>query len=74
MADDLENGDKTELPTERRRREVRERGIVARSADLNAAASVLAAAAALYFFGDDLSRGMVDVFHTSTVCAAVSGR
>jgi flagellar biosynthetic protein FlhB len=65
MADDLDNGDKTELPTERRRREVRERGIVARSADLNSAAMVLAAAAALYFFAGDLSRGMVDVLRTT---------
>jgi flagellar biosynthetic protein FlhB len=65
MADDFDNGDKTELPTERRRREIRERGIVARSVDLNAAAAVLAAAAALHFFGDDLSRGMVDVLRKS---------
>src|SRR5437773_6827049 len=65
MADDLENGDKTELPTDRRREEVRERGNVARSVDLNVAASVLAAASVLYFFGGDLSLGMVEVLRKS---------
>jgi flagellar biosynthetic protein FlhB len=65
MADDLENGDKTELPTDRRREEIRERGNVARSVDLNVAASVLAAASVLYFFGGELSLGMVDVLRKS---------
>jgi len=65
MADDLENGDKTELPTDRRREEVRERGNVARSVDLNVAASVLAAASVLYFFGSDLSLGLVEVLRKS---------
>jgi flagellar biosynthetic protein FlhB len=61
MAEDLEHGDKTELPTDRRREEIRERGNVARSVDLNVAMSVLAAAGVLYFFGDGLSLALVEV-------------
>src|SRR4029450_1277705 len=65
MAEDLENGDRTELPTDRRREEIRERGNVARSVDLNVAFSVLVAAGVLYFFGDGLALGMVDVLRKS---------
>src|SRR5579859_4675376 len=65
MADDLENGDKTELPTDRRRAEIRERGNVARSVDLNVAVSVLVAAGVLYFFGEGLSLSMVGVLRKS---------
>lgn len=50
MADN-ENGDKTELPTDKRRQEAREQGNVARSADLTAAALLLAAALALQWGG-----------------------
>ena len=65
MADDFQSGDKTELPTERRREEIRERGNVARSTDLNVAVSVLAAASVLYFFGGDLSVSLVEVLRKS---------
>jgi flagellar biosynthesis protein FlhB len=65
MAEDLEHGDKTELPTDRRRQEIRERGNVARSIDLNVAVSVLAAAGVLYFFGEELSRSLADVLRRS---------
>ncbi len=65
MAEDLEHGDKTELPTDRRREEIRERGNVARSVDLNVAVSVLAAAGVLYFFGEELSLSLVDVLRKS---------
>jgi flagellar biosynthetic protein FlhB len=65
MADDFDSGDKTELPTDRRREETRERGNVAKSTDLNVAASVLAAAGVLYFFGGDLAVAMVDVLRRS---------
>lgn len=54
MADFLDKDAKSEQPTERRRREVRERGNVARSSDLCAAASVLTVAALL----DSLAGGM----------------
>ena len=65
MAEDLEHGDKTELPTDRRREAIRQRGNVARSVDLNIAMSVLAAAGVLYFFGAGLSLAMVDVLRKS---------
>lgn len=59
MAD--EHGDKTELPTDRRRQEMRERGNVARSVDLNTAVSVLAAATALNFLGPDAVSSLIDL-------------
>ncbi len=65
MADDSEGGDKTELPTDRRREEVRERGNVARSVDLNVAVSVLVSAAVLNFFGGDLSLAFADIMKKS---------
>ncbi|MEX0718883.1 MAG: flagellar biosynthesis protein FlhB [Planctomycetaceae bacterium] len=49
MADEF--GEKTEQPTDRRRSDSREKGNVARSTDLNAAAHLLAAAAAIAFLG-----------------------
>jgi flagellar biosynthetic protein FlhB len=65
MAQDSEGGDKTELPTDRRREEVRERGNVARSTDLAVAASIVAAAAVLYFFGTGIASSQVNVLRTS---------
>lgn len=65
MADDQESDDKTELPSDRRREEVRERGNVARSIDLNVASSVLVAAAVLNFFGDDLALTLHDILQKS---------
>jgi flagellar biosynthetic protein FlhB len=54
MAEDFDRDQRTELPTERRRVEIREQGNVAKSADLNAAASIVASCAMLFFFGQDL--------------------
>lgn len=65
MADEHDSGDKTELPTDRRREEVRERGNVARSVDLNVAVSVLVAAAVLNFFGGDLSLALATILRKS---------
>lgn len=59
MAD--EYGDKTEQASDRRRLEVRERGNVARSVDLNIAASILAAAAALHFLGAGAVTALTDI-------------
>lgn len=59
MAD--EHGDKTELPSDRRRSEVRERGNVAKSVDLNTAASILAAASALHFLGGDAVLSLIEL-------------
>jgi flagellar biosynthesis protein FlhB len=65
MAGDMEHGDKTEQPSDRRRQEIRERGNVAKSVDLNAAASVLATTAVFYFVGEDLAIGMLNVMKSS---------
>ena len=65
MAEDSEGGDKTELPSDRRREEVRERGNVARSTDLAVATSIVAAAAVLYFFGPGIATAQVDMLRTS---------
>lgn len=65
MAEDNEQGEKSEQPTDRRRQEIRERGNVPRSADLNAAAGVLAATGALYFLGTDLASGLTDLLRQS---------
>lgn len=64
MADDT--GEKTEDPTERRRKETREKGNVARSQDLSAAGLLLAAASCLHFLGpgvvETLEKLMVGFF------------
>src|SRR5258708_1426411 len=65
MAEDQDSGDKTELPTDRRREEVRERGNVPRSVDLNVATSVLVAAAVLNFFGGDLALTLLEMLRNS---------
>ena len=52
-----EMGERTEPATARKRQEAREQGMVARSADLNAALLLLAAALVVHFFGlDSLSK------------------
>ncbi|MBK9127832.1 MAG: flagellar biosynthesis protein FlhB [Phycisphaerales bacterium] len=51
-------GDRTEDPTPRRREEAREEGRVARSADLTAAVSLLAAVLLLRFLGPDMMAGL----------------
>jgi len=63
MAD--EHGDKTELPTDRRRQEVREKGNVAKSVDLNAAALMIAAAMAMAFLGHSLVYTLADFLSAS---------
>ncbi len=62
MADD-DAGDKTELPTDRRRSEAREKGNVARSVDLNAASHMLAAVAAMFFLGAALTQSVAELMH-----------
>lgn len=63
MADDRD--ERTELPTDRRREETRGQGNIARSMDLNAAFLAVASTGTLYFFGGDLSRGLLDILHAS---------
>lgn len=59
MADDA--GDKTEAPTARRRTEAREQGNIAKSRDLNAAASILAVFFLLNVYGMDLIAALRDL-------------
>lgn len=51
--------EKTEAPTPRRREEARERGQIARSADLSAAVGLLVAMIALHFLGPAMFRDMI---------------
>ncbi|MBK9120290.1 MAG: flagellar biosynthesis protein FlhB [Phycisphaerales bacterium] len=61
MAQQDDGGDRTEQPTARRREEAREEGQVARSQDLTAAASLLAALVLLRFFGPGLLDSFLDM-------------
>lgn len=63
MAEDRD--ERTELPTDRRREETREQGNIARSMDLNAAFLAVASTGTLYFFGGDVTRGLLDILQTS---------
>lgn len=71
MAEEL--GEKTEDPTPKRLTEARERGQVARSADLSAAVVLSGAALLLYFFGADILAGM-GAFMRNTLEPEVLGR
>lgn len=64
MASD-ENGEKTEQPTDRRRTQAREQGNIARSTDLAAAAVLLGATSALYFFGPSVVDTLASYLRTS---------
>ncbi|MFO0833110.1 MAG: flagellar biosynthesis protein FlhB [Phycisphaerales bacterium] len=59
MAEDM--GEKTELPSERRLHEARERGQVVRSTDLSAAIDLLAGVTVMVIFGGGLVRAMATV-------------
>ena len=52
-----DQGEKTEDPTEQRRREARQKGNVAKSVDLNAACMMLAATGGLLFLGPEIAIG-----------------
>jgi flagellar biosynthetic protein FlhB len=64
-----ENEDRTEDPTEHRRAEAREKGNVAKSGDLTAAALMLAAAAAVLTLAPPLSRELAG--HTAASLSSV---
>ncbi|MFN0053294.1 MAG: EscU/YscU/HrcU family type III secretion system export apparatus switch protein [Planctomycetales bacterium] len=69
MAVDIDYAEKTEPATPQRRREVRARGLAARSSDLSGALLVLAGAAAMHFFGGDLAKGLVTILRDSLAAA-----
>lgn len=60
-----DSGEKTELPTDHRRNEAREKGNIAKSTDLNAAGMMLAAAAVLYFFAISMNSNMKDLMEVT---------
>lgn len=62
---DIDLSDRTEPATTRRRLELRQRGQVARSGDLTTAAGILAAAAALHFFGADVTGSLAELLRKS---------
>ncbi|WLD15017.1 flagellar biosynthesis protein FlhB [Planctellipticum variicoloris] len=70
MASD-ENGEKTELPTDRRRTQAREQGNIARSTDLAAAVVLMGATSALYFFGPEVVETLASYLRSSLTATPV---
>ena len=61
MAESESGQDKTEDPTEKKKKDAREKGEIARSKELNTLAIMLAGAAALLIFGGALAQEMMDL-------------
>lgn len=61
MAESESGQDKTEDPTEKRKKDSREKGEIARSKELNTLAVMMAGAAALLIFGGMLAQELLDV-------------
>ncbi|MCA4961747.1 flagellar biosynthesis protein FlhB [Pseudomonas sp. Y24-6] len=61
MAESESGQDKTEDPTEKKKKDAREKGEIARSKELNTLAIMLAGSAALLIFGGALAQGMMDL-------------
>lgn len=70
MAEDL--GNRTEDPTEFRRDEARQKGQVARSADLNAAGGMLAAALVMLMFGMSGTTALAEILHHGLTSVGVT--
>ncbi|WP_448585257.1 EscU/YscU/HrcU family type III secretion system export apparatus switch protein [Thermaurantiacus sp.] len=65
MADDTTTGEKTEAPTERRRREARAKGNVANPRELGPALSALVGALWLFVLGDNLGHAVLAATRTT---------
>lgn len=65
MADNQDTNERTEQPTERRLRQAREKGQIARSRELNTMLSLLVAAAALIALGGGISTGFMDLLQST---------
>jgi flagellar biosynthetic protein FlhB len=61
MAESESGQDKTEDPTEKKKKDAREKGEIARSKELNTLAIMLAGAGALLVFGGELAQEMMDL-------------
>jgi flagellar biosynthesis protein FlhB len=64
-------GDKTEAPTQKRLQEAREKGQIAKSMDLNAAAGLLAGLLLLNFYGSDMMQGFMNLMRQSLAVDAI---
>ena len=65
MADNQDTNERTEQPTERRLRQSREKGQIARSRELNTMLSLLVAAAGLITLGGGISIGFMDLLEST---------
>ena len=65
MAESESGADKTEDPTDKRKREAREKGEVARSRELNTLVTMLAGTGGLLAFGGNIAQMMVDLMRTN---------
>ncbi|WP_415765172.1 flagellar biosynthesis protein FlhB [Pseudomonas sp. ZB1P45] len=65
MAESESGQDKTEDPTEKRKRESREKGEIARSKELNTLAIMLAGSGALLIFGGALAQDLMELMRQS---------
>ncbi|WP_462379108.1 flagellar biosynthesis protein FlhB [Pseudomonas sp. Marseille-QA0892] len=65
MAESESGADKSEEPTEKRKRETREKGQIARSKELSTLAVVLAGTGGLIAFGGGMAQMMMTVMHMS---------
>lgn len=68
MAESESGQDKTEDPTEKKKKDAREKGEIARSRELNTLAIMLAGAGALLIFGGALAQDMMDLMRLNFPC------
>ncbi len=72
MAENEDGQDQSEEPTEKRKRESKEKGQVPRSKDLTTTLLLMASVGALYIFGDYMASGLTDIFnYTFTIDRSV---
>ncbi|TDF77491.1 flagellar biosynthesis protein FlhB [Pseudomonas sp. H9] len=67
MAESESGQDKTEDPTEKRKKDAREKGEIARSKELNTVAVTLAGAGALLAFGGGIAQSMMELMRSNFV-------
>ncbi|HEX4974372.1 MAG TPA: flagellar biosynthesis protein FlhB [Pseudomonadales bacterium] len=67
MAENDSSQEKTEEPTEKRKKDAREKGQIARSRELSMTVVMMAGAVSLLMFGSGIVHGLLDVFKKSYV-------
>ncbi|THB64393.1 MAG: flagellar biosynthesis protein FlhB [Gammaproteobacteria bacterium] len=63
MAENEDGQEQSEQPTEKRKRDSKEKGQVPRSKDLTTALLLMASVLALYLFGNYMAQGLIELFH-----------